>query len=484
MNYRMIKYTLGWIMIFEAGFMLVPLITAAVYLEIQFLHFLAVALLSLGLGALLVLKKPSNTTLYAKEGFVIASLSWITLSVIGALPFIFTGVITSPIDALFEAVSGFTTTGSSIFTAVEWLPKSILMWRSFMHWVGGMGVLVFMMAFLPLAGGQNMHIMKAESPGPEIAKIVPRVKKTALILYAIYFVLTLISFILYLVADMSWFEALNTAFATAGTGGFGFRDDSFASMSATQQWLVTAFMLIFSINFNSYYLILKLKLRDAFNSEVKAFVLFVIAAIAIISFSICREMEAIGQFDSIADGVRHAAFSLAAVISTTGFATVDFDIWPTLAKGVLLLALFVGACAGSTGGGVKVSRILILLKGLRNEIRKLIHPRQVKSITIDRKAVDNEVVRSVNSYLVAYFCIFMVSVMLVSIEGKDLITTVTSVMTTIGNVGPGLSLVGPTANFAHMSDLSKVVLIFDMLAGRLELFPMLILFSPETWKKS
>jgi trk system potassium uptake protein TrkH len=326
--------------------------------------------------------------------------------------------------------------------------------------------------------------MKAESPGPDITKIVPRVRTTALILYAIYFVLTLISFILYLVADMPCFDALNTAFATAGTGGFGFKNDSFAGMTATQQWLVTAFMLIFSVNFNSYYLLLKLKIRDAFNVEVRAFITIVICSIAIISFSICQNMDAIGQFDSIKDGVRHAAFTFAALISTTGFATVDFDIWPSLAKAVLLFAIFVGACAGSTGGGVKVSRILILLKGVGNEMAKLTHPRQVKPVTIDKKPVDNEVVRSVNSYIVAYLCIFAASIMLVSIEGKDMITTVTSVMTTLGNVGPGLSLVGPTANFAHMTDFSKLVLTFDMIAGRLELFPMLILFSPSTWKKS
>lgn len=484
MNYRMIKYTLGWLLMFEAGFMLVPLITAAVYWESEFWSFLIVALMSLAIGGLMIIKKPKNTTLYSKEGLVIAALSWIVLSAVGALPFLFTGVLTNPIDAMFEAVSGFTTTGSSVFTSVEWLPKCILMWRSFMHWVGGMGVLVFMMAFLPLAGGQNMHIMKAESPGPDVAKFVPKVRETAFILYAIYFVLTAISFILFLISGMSCFDALNTAFATAGTGGFGFRDDSFASFTPAQQWLVTAFMLIFSINFNSYYLLLRRKWKDAINAEVRAFIIIVVVGITLISVNICLNMSEIGQFETVGDGIRHATFSLASLISTTGFATVDFNIWPAFSKVILMLILFIGACAGSTGGGFKVSRILILLKGVGNELTKLIHPRQVKPVTIDKRPVDKEVVRSVNSYIVAYICIFIVSVILVSIEGKDLVTTVTSVMTTMGNVGPGLELVGPAANFAHMSDLSKLVLSFNMIAGRLELFPMLILLSPATWKKS
>ena len=483
MNFKMIRYFLGALLIFEAGFMLVPMITAACFWEKEFFMFLLSAAICLVCGRLLIWKKPKDTTLYAKEGFVICALSWIVLSIFGALPFLLTGVLKNPVDALFETISGFTTTGSTIFTAVEWLPRSILIWRSFTHWMGGMGVLVFVMAFLPLAGGQNMHIMKAESPGPEVSKIVPKVRDTALILYGIYLILTLICFVAYWISGFSFFEALCNAFSTAGTGGFGIRNDSFASVTPLQQWLGVIFMLVFGINFNSYYLIFRKKFMDAFNAEVRMFIFVVISAITIISVNICLQMEQIGQFDTVGEGIRHAAFYVAALISTTGFATVDYNLWPTLSQCVLMLVLFIGACAGSTGGGFKMSRILILIKGMKNEVQKLIHPRQVKRITIDKKPVDGEVVRSVNAFLVAYVFVFIISVGLVSIDGQnDIVTSVTAVMTALSNVGPGLSTIGPVNNFAHLSNFSKLVLSFDMLAGRLELFPMLILLSPTTYK--
>lgn len=478
MNYGMIRYTLGWLLLFEAGFFAVPLITAAAFWEVEFFAFLVTMAICLAIGLLLTYKKPKSQVLYAKEGFVIVSLSWILISLFGALPFLFTGSTTSFVDALFESVSGFTTTGSSIFSDVESLAKSVLMWRSFTHWVGGMGVLVFIMAFLPLSGGQNMHIMRAESPGPSVSKLVPRVKNTAIILYVIYFVITLIMFITLLFADMNVFDALNTAFATAGTGGFGIKNDSFASNTAAQQIIVTVFMLLFSINFNSYYLIIKLKFKDALNSEVRAFIVIVIAAIAIITFNIASSYESIG------DAIRDAAFTVSSLISTTGFATANFDLWPELSKTVLLLVMFVGACAGSTGGGIKVSRILILLKGFARELRTLLHPRQVKKITIDSRPVENEVVRSVNAYIACYIIIFVSSLILISFDRFDLVTNFSAVTATINNIGPGLNAVGPTSNFAAFSAFSKLVLIFDMLAGRLELFPMLILFSPLTWKRS
>lgn len=479
----MIRYFLGALLIFEAGFMLVPMITAACFWEKEFFMFLLAAAICLVCGRLLIWKKPKDTTLYAKEGFVICALSWVILSVFGGLPFLLTGVLTNPVDALFETISGFTTTGSSIFTAVEWLPRSILIWRSFTHWIGGMGVLVFVMAFLPMAGGQNMHIMKAESPGPEVSKIVPKVRDTALILYSIYFILTLICFVAYWISGFSFFEALCNSFSTAGTGGFSIRNDSFASVTPLQQWLGVIFMLMFAINFNSYYLIARKKFRDAFNAEVRMFVFVVISAIAIVSVNICLQIEQIGQFDTVGEGIRYAAFYVASLISTTGFATVDYNLWPTLSQCVLMLMLFIGACAGSTGGGFKMSRILILIKGMKNEVQKLIHPRQVKRITIDKKPVDGEVVKSVNAFLVAYVFVFIISVGLVSIDGQnDIVTSVTAVMTALSNVGPGLSTVGPVNNFAHLSNFSKLVLSFDMLAGRLELFPMLILFSPATYK--
>ena len=475
----MIKYTLGWLMMFEAGFFLVPMITAVVYSEWHTLVAFAIsALICLAIGSLCVYKKPEKTSIFAREGFVIVSLSWILLSIFGAIPFMLSGTTTNFIDALFETASGFTTTGSSIFREVESLPKAILMWRSFTHWVGGMGVLVFIMVFLPLGGGQNMHIMRAESPGPEVSKLVPKVKQTAFILYSIYFVMTFLQFIILLISGMGVFEAINTAFATAGTGGFGVRNDSCASFSPAQQIIITVFMLLFSINFNSYYLILKLKLRDAINSEVKTFIVIVLAAIGIVTLNIYQ------SYGSIGEALRHASFTVSSLISTTGFATEDFDMWPSLSKAVLVLIMFIGACAGSTGGGMKMSRIIIAFKGFLRELYTLIHPKQVKAITIDKRPVDREVVRSVNAYLACYALVFISSLMLITLDDFDLVTNFTAVTATINNIGPGLAIVGPTANFANFSDISKLVLTFDMIAGRLELFPMLILLSPATWKKA
>lgn len=479
MNYRMIKYTLGWMMLFEAAFFALPMITAICYLEWStLLAFLYAALICAALGGLCIYKKPEKNNIYAKEGFVIVSLSWILLSIFGALPFVFCGCTESFVDALFESASGFTTTGSSIFREVESLPHAILMWRSFTHWIGGMGVLVFIMAFLPLCGGQNMHIMRAESPGPEVSKLVPKVKHTALILYSIYFALTVIQFIVMLISGMNFFDALNTAFATAGTGGFGIRNDSLASFSAAQQIIVAVFMLVFSINFNSYYLMLRLKFKNALNGEVRAFLLVVGAAIGIVTLNIYK------SYNSIGEALRHALFTVASLVSSTGFATENFDLWPSLAKTILVLLMFMGACAGSTGGGIKVSRILILFKGFVNEIHTLIHPKQIKRIKIDKQPVDNEVVRSVNAYIACFILVFTTSLLLITFNDKDLVTNFTAVLATINNIGPGLSAVGPAANFADFSAFSKIVLTFNMIAGRLELFPMLILFSPATWKKN
>ena len=492
MNYKMIRYIIGLILMFEAGFMAVPMITALLSGEWRELLMFAIsAAICLAIGKLLSLKKPKDTTLYAKEGFVIASLTWIVLAIFGSTPFIFTGVLEDTCDSLFslivsaffEATSGFTTTGSTIFPAVAHLPKSILIWRCFTHWVGGMGVLVFVMAFLPLAGGQNMHIMKAESPGPDVTKFVPKVRDTALILYGIYLVLTAICFVSYWISGFSFFEALCNAFSTAGTGGFGIRDDSYASMTNLQQWLAIIFMLLFAVNFNAYYLIIMRRIKEIFNAELRAFIIIVIGATALISVNICCQIGQLEGINGIGDGIRHAAFYVAALISTTGFATVDYNLWPVFSQSILMLVLFIGACAGSTGGGFKVSRVIILVKGMKNELHKLIHPRQVKKITIDKKPVDGEVVRSVNAFLVAYVLIFVVSVCLVSIDGQnDIVTSVTAVMTALSNVGPGLGNVGPVENFSGLSSFTKLVLSFDMLAGRLELFPMIILISPSTYK--
>ncbi len=477
MNYRMIRNILGWLLLFECGFMLVPAVTALVYREAQIWYFLATMLLCGGLGGLCVLKKPKNSTLYAREGFVIVSLSWLILSLFGALPFCISGCIPNYVDALFETVSGFTTTGASILSDVESLPKCMLMWRSFTHWVGGMGVLVFIMAFIPLSGGQNMHIMKAESPGPSVSKLVPRVKTTALILYSIYLALTLIQFILLLCGSMSPFEALTTAFGTAGTGGFGVRGDSMASYSPYIQWVVTVFMLLFSINFSCYYLLLLRRFKDAFNTELRRFVVIVGIVILVITLNVR------GSFDTLGETLRHVSFTVASLISTTGFATVDFNLWPELSRTLLVLIMFIGACAGSTGGGLKISRLMILLRGAVNELGNLIRPHRVKRITIDKRPVEPEVVRATNVYMIWYILIFTASVIIISFDDHDLITNFTAVTATINNIGPGLNLVGPTGNFGFFSIPSKLVLIFDMLAGRLEIFPVLALFAPSTWKK-
>lgn len=477
MNYRMIRYIVGWLLLFEALFLLVPTVTAAVYRESVFWHYLgAVAVCGL-LGGLLTLRKPKNTVLYAREGFIIVALSWIVLSIFGALPLCTSREIPSYVDAVFETASGFTTTGASILTAVEPLSHAALMWRSFTHWVGGMGVLVFIMAFIPLSGGQNMHIMKAESPGPSVSKLVPRVRTTALILYSLYLGLTFLEFLFLLFGRMTPFEALNTAFATAGTGGFGVKNDSIGGYSSYIQIVVTVFMLLFSLNFTSYYLLLVGRLKESFNGEIRTFLLVVAAAIGIVTLNV-RNL-----FPSFGEALRHSAFTVASLISTTGFSTADFDLWPALSKTVLVLVMFIGACAGSTGGGIKVSRIMILFRGMAKELDSLVHPHRVKKVTLDGKPLEHEVVRSVNSYMVCYLVVFVLSLIVVSFDNHDLITNFTAVTATINNIGPGLSMVGPTQNFAFFSIPSKLVFIFDMLAGRLEIFPMLVLLAPTTWKK-
>ena len=477
MNFKMIRNILGWILIFEAGFMLVPLLTALIYTEDIFLSYLISMGVCLIIGFLLIWKKPSNRTLYSRDGFVIVSLSWIILSIFGALPLFLSREIPSYIDALFETVSGFTTTGASILSEVESLSHASLMWRSFTHWVGGMGVLVFIMAFVPLSGGNNMHIMKAESPGPSVSKLVPRVKTTAMILYLIYIALTVIEFIFLICGGMNLFDALNTSFATAGTGGFAFRNDGFASFSSYVQIVVTVFMVLFGINFASFYLILLGKFKEALTTEVKVFLGVFFSAVAIIT------LNTQGLFDTLGENIKHVSFTVASLISSTGFSTVDFDLWPTLSKVCLIFVMFIGACAGSTGGGMKISRILIFFKSVSKELYLMIHPRQVKKVMIDKHPVEHEVVRATNVYMVCYVILFSASLLLVSIEGYDLVTNFTSVLTTVNNMGPGFELVGPTKNFGFFNPFSKLVLIFDMLAGRLELFPMLVLFFPETWKK-
>ena len=485
MNYSIIKRTIGWLLIFEAVFFALPLLTAVIYLEEAFFSFLISIIICLAVGKLCLIGTPKTQIIYTKEGFVIVALSWVVLSLFGALPFYFSGAIPSFVDALFETVSGFTTTGATILPdgmTIENLPKSILIWRSFTHWIGGMGVLVFIMAFLPLSGAQNMHMLKAESPGPKVGKLVPKVKQTAKILYTIYAGMTFVQFVVMLFGGMPLFDAINVAFATAGTGGFAIKADGIAGYSTFLQIVVTVFMFLFSINFNAYYLIGKGKWRDAFTTEIKVFFGIVFTAIALILANLFFN----GVIDygyTFGEGLRHVAFTVTSIISTTGFATENFDLWPSFSKTILVLLMFIGACAGSTGGGMKVSRMIMLSKEATHEVGRILHPKQVKKITMDKRVVEHEVVRSLNAYFTAYVLVFIVSLLLISIEGHDIITNFTSVVTTINNIGPGLSLVGPVGSFSFFSDFSKFVYIFDMLAGRLEIFPMLVLFSRSTWKK-
>ena len=423
MNYRVISYILGWVLAIEGLFLAVSAAVGGMYGERAALSFLYAALICAALGLPAILKKPRRMAFFMKEGFVTVALCWIVLSIFGALPFVFSGEIPRFTDALFETVSGFTTTGASVVPDVEVLSHCTLFWRSFTHWIGGMGVLVFLLAILPLAGGSQMYLMQAESPGPSVGKLVPKTRHTALILYALYILLSVVEFILLLGGGMTVFDAVNTTFGTAGTGGFGIRNSSMADFSPYLQWVV-------------------------------------------------------------AETVRHAFFQVSSIITTTGFATCDFDLWPSLSKCVLVLLMLVGACAGSTGGGIKISRVLILIKRAGEELHKFIFPNSVTKIRLEKKILDREVIHTTSAFLIVYVFIFAVSTLLVSAEGHDLETCFTAVAATFNNIGPGLSGVGPTQNFGFFSDFTKYVLIFDMLAGRLELFPMLILFSPRTWLKN
>ena len=481
MNYRIIIRTLGFILLFEAVFFIVPAITAVCYWEEELFDFLFSMFLCAAIGSLCLLVKAKDDSMYAKEGFVIVALSWIVMSIFGAFPFWISGAIPSYIDALFETVSGFTTTGATILPGsaeIEALPKSLLMWRSFTHWIGGMGVLVFIMVFLPLSGGRNINLLKAESTGAAVSKLVPKMRKTARILYLIYTALTLLQLAL-LLLEMPFFEAITTAFGTAGTGGFSVKGDSLAGYSAYSQIVVTVFMILFSINFTSFYLILCGKIKEAFNTEVRTFLCIVVAAITLITLNLC--LSNFGY--TVGEAILHSAFSVASVISTTGFVTANFNVWSPFAKTILVLLMFIGTCAGSTGGGIKVSRAVVLFKGATHEMKRMLHPRQVKKITVDKRIVEHEVVRGINAFFFAYILIFIVSLLIISFDGFDLVTNFTGVAATLNNIGPGLGMVGPDGNFAAFSDLSKLTLIFNMLAGRLEVFPMLVLFAPSTWRK-
>ena len=478
MNYSIVLYILGCVLKFESAFLVLPALVGLIYREHASVSYLAVAVLCLILGVLLTHKKPRSTNLYTREGFVAVALSWIIMSIFGAIPFVLTGDIPFYVDALFETISGFTTTGSSILTDVESISKASLFWRSFSHWIGGMGVFVFIMAILPMMGGSTMNLMKAESPGPSVSKLVPHVKDTAKILYGIYIAITICEATILRALGMPLFDSLTTTFGTVGTGGFGIRNDSIAGYSPAIQITITVFMILSGINYTAYFYILTGKIKELFKiEEVRWYLAIIFGSVAVITWNV-RSL-----YPTFSETLRHAFFQVGSIITTTGYATTDFDLWPALSKTLLVTLMFIGACAGSTSGGIKVSRILILLKTIRKELSLIIHPRQVKKIRMDGHPVDHETLRSANVFLVVYFVLLLTSMLLISVDEFDFSTNFTSVVTVLNNIGPGLNLVGPTQNFSIFSPFSKFDLMFDMLAGRLELFPMMILLMPSTWKR-
>ena len=478
MNYPMIRYILSWVLKVEGILMGLPCLTALIYGEREGFRYLFWALLCFALGVAGSFRRPENTEIYRKDGFAAAALSWIVMSVFGAVPFMLTGEIPSFVDALFEIVSGFTTTGSSILSDVEALSHASLFWRSFSHWIGGMGVLVFILMLLPVRNGSQMNLMRAESPGPSVSKFVPRVRNTAILLYKIYILMTVAEILLLMLAGMQCFDSLCISFGSAGTGGFSVLNSGCATYTAAQQWIITIFVILFGVNFSFYYLILCKKAGAAFGmQEVRAYFLIIVAAAALITWNIS------GLYGSFSETLRQSAFQVGSIITTTGYATTDFNLWPELSKYILVLLMFIGSCAGSTGGGIKVSRILILMRTIRKELQSIAHPRSIKKIRMDGHEVEHETLRSINVFFITYMVIFAVSVLIISFDEFSFETNFTAVAATLNNIGPGMGDVGPMSNFGIYSPLSKVVMTFDMLAGRLELFPLLLLFCPSTWKR-
>ena len=480
MNYPVIGQVLSWILCTEGALMLLPCIISLIYREDQGMIYFALAILAIALGYLTGRRKVKNKAIYQREGFVAVGLSWVLLSLYGAIPFVLTGEIPCYVDAVFEIVSGFTTTGSSILSDVEALSHTSLFWRSFSHWIGGMGVLVFILMLIPTnRGGTQMNLMKAESPGPDVSKFVPRVRNTAIVLYKIYLGMTLIMIALLALTGMNWFHNLCITFGTAGTGGFGIINDSCASYTPIQQWIITLFMIAFGVNFGFYYLFLITRFKEAFAmEEVRAYIGIILASGLAIAWQI-RD-----RFETVEEALRAAFFQVGSIITTTGYSSVDFDLWPSFSKCILVLLMIVGACAGSTGGGVKVSRVVLTCKSIFLELGQVLHPHGVQRMRMDGKTVDSKMLNSIYIFLTTYFLIFFLSVLAVSLDGFNFETNFTAVAATLNNIGPGLAGVGPTRNFYAYSHLSKLILIFDMLAGRLELLPMLILFYPRTWTKN
>lgn len=479
MNYHTVFGTVGKVLLVEAGLLVLPLVTSLLYQDgcaTDFLIAIAAALLLGGLLYCLCRKNTGGSSI--RDGFVIVSLAWLALSAVGAIPFVLSGEIPSFVDAFFEIVSGFTTTGASILADVEALSPSILFWRSFSHWVGGMGVLVFLVMLTGKNSDRSIHILRAEMPGPIVDKIVPRAQDTARTLYVIYLGMTLLLVLLLLAGGMSLFESLLHAFGTAGTGGFGIRNDSLASYSPYLQWVISIFMLLFGINFNLYYLLLLRRIRDFFHSnELQTYVAIIFAAVALITWNISP------MYENVAEALRHAVFQTSSIITTTGFATADFNLWPSFSKAILFLLMFIGGCAGSTAGGLKVSRVVLLFQLGRQKLRQALHPRSVSVCRLDGRAVDEQTLSGVGAYFALYaFCIAALFLVM-STEPFDLETNLSAVVSCFNNVGPGLSAVGPTGNYSAYAPLTKILLSFAMLLGRLELYPLLLTLAPSTWKR-
>ena len=483
MNYKMMGRFIAQILGIEVIFM-IPALCISIYCRESAAirgfswSMVIIALLALGLYALC---RKGKKRFYAREGMVCVGLSWIVMSLMGALPFYISREIPKYIDCFFEIVSGFTTTGSSILPEVESLSKGILYWRSFSHWLGGMGILVFLLAISSLKGskgGYTMHLLRAESPGPNVGKLVPKMKQTAEILYVLYILLTVLNILFLLIGRMPLFDAVCTALGTAGTGGFGIKNDSIASYSPYLQNVCTVFMLLFGVNFSCYYLILIKQFKTVWkDEELRMYLGMVFGSIVLITINIY------GMYDSLGETVRHAAFQVASIVTTTGFATTDFDLWPSFSKAILLCLMVIGASAGSTGGGFKCGRALLLFKNMRRNLKKALYPRRVEVVCNNGQMMEEGVLSNINTYLSAYVIIIIVSFLLISLDGFSTTTNFSAVLACFNNIGPGLEAVGPTCNFGGYSVLSKLVLIFDMLAGRLEIFPILMLLSQSTWKK-
>ena len=480
MNFSVIRYLFGHVLRFEAGFMALSLIVSLIYGEVRTALIFAGIITGMVLISLaLAWRKPKNRSFYAKEGLIIVSLSWIIISFFGALPFFLSGAIPSFIDCIFETVSGFTTTGASILTNVESMEKGLLFWRSFTHWIGGMGFLMFMMSLLPMAGGDPLHLMRAESPGPTTSKLVPKVRQTAKILYAIYFGLTMLQVFFLLLGGMPLFDSLVHSFGTAGTGGFSIKNASIAYYDSVYiEVVITVFMALFGINFSAFFLLFVGKLKKFLShEEMRIYIIIMLFGMLTIALNITGTVYA-----NFAESLRYSSFTVSSVMTTTGYFNSNFDAWPTFSRFMLIFLMFIGASAGSTGGGIKVSRFVIMFKAMKREALRILHPQAVKVIKLDGIPVQEEVIYGTGIFITIYFAITAVSVLLVSLDGYDFETSASAVAATINNIGPGLGMVSPVGNFSSFSAFSKIILSLDMLIGRLEIYPVLLLMSPTIWR--